>query len=51
MRIEDLWYMVDDHAGHVPGAWDCPCNPWVKTDMDVDLRTVRHMPFNDEDGS
>lgn len=45
MRIEDIWSGVTDRSGHVPKAWDCPCEPWVKTDMDVGLRTVRHVEF------
>lgn len=49
MRVEDIW--SGDHAGHVPGAWDCPCGPWVLTDMDLEeagLRTVRHVSFGQE---
>lgn len=28
--------------GHAAGCWDCPCEPWVLTDMDEGIRTVRH---------
>lgn len=53
MDVEDIWTGVNDRMAHVPQAWDCPCSPWVRTDMDIPpagLRTVRHVPFiNDDD--
>lgn len=48
MRVNDIWWGIRDKDRHVAGAWDCPCGPWVKTEMDdgdVGLRTVRHVPF------
>jgi hypothetical protein len=50
MEIVDIWDAVD-RAGHIPGAWDCPCYPWVKTDMDLGasgIRTVRHVDMPDD---
>lgn len=47
MKIEDIWTGVEDRSGHVAGAWDCLCGPWVLTDMDQGdegIRTVRHLP-------
>jgi hypothetical protein len=49
MDVEDIWTAVDDRIGHLPGAWDCPCGPWVLTDMDIPptgLRTVRHVALD-----
>jgi hypothetical protein len=54
MEVVDIWpgKDVSVRIGHTPGAWDCPCSPWVKTDMDIapsGLRTVRHVAFDDQD--
>lgn len=50
MDVEDIWTGVEDRSGHTPGAWDCPCDPWVLTDMDIPptgLRTVRHVDLEE----
>lgn len=38
MKFVDEWPGNDvaDQIGHTPGAWDCPCGPWVRTDADSD---------------
>jgi hypothetical protein len=50
MKVTDIWPGNDiaDQIGHAAGAWDCPCGPWVLTDMDEGdegVRTVRHVAF------
>lgn len=40
--VVDIW-PSENRAGHVPGAWDCPCGPWVLTTMEEHIRTVRHV--------
>lgn len=49
MRIEDIWTGIENRDGHVPKAWDCPCGPWLLTDMSIPpngLRTVRHVALD-----
>lgn len=48
----DDWSQTSTRDGHVPGAWDCPCGPWVRTDISdddsrPDTRSVRHVEFGD----
>lgn len=50
MRFVDEWVGPDvaNRLGHTPGAWDCPCGPWVNTNADSDdpdeqVRTIRHV--------
>lgn len=50
MEFIDFWPGPDiaDRIGHAPGAWDCPCGPWIHTDMDAGehgQRTIRHVDF------
>lgn len=42
MEVVDIWPKGVEPQGHTPGAWDCPCRPWILT-MDG-RRTIRHTP-------
>lgn len=42
MEVVDIWPKGVTPQGHTPGAWDCPCGPWILT-MDG-RRTIRHTP-------
>lgn len=43
LETRDVW--LTDPAGHKPGAFDCPCGPFVSTDVDAGVRVVRHIPL------
>lgn len=52
MILLDDWSDVRSRDGHTPGAWDCPCGPWVRTDVPDDpqapiTRSVRHVEIGE----
>lgn len=52
LTTRDCWLLCPDGdtRGHVPGDWDCPCGPFVTTDVEAGLRIVRHVALRGMSG-